>query len=120
MTQNNIPTEVENNGVKIVDDWRIGFEGEFAMWWNYKSSVTERIEEYINLEKKKAVEEARRNWLREEIVKLEGMKVGDRPKDFHGDNDPQWWDECAKGHNSAIETIVDRYQSELDQPPTNQ
>lgn len=54
---------------KSNEDWKITFENEFGGWWNYKSALTERIEDYIqaliDAETKKAVEEER-----ERIVKI--------------------------------------------------
>ncbi len=47
---------------------------------------------------------ARETWLRDEIVKLEGMK-----NFTMGTFTAEAW-------NHALQTIIDRYQSELDQP----
>lgn len=70
------------------------------------------------------LEKARHDWLRDEIVKLEGMKIGNTSHTLH----------CIKGkaeththcimspserdktHDQALQTIIDRYQSELEQP----
>jgi len=57
------------------------------------------------------LQKARQNWLREEIVKLEGMKA-ERFKWDYKEGDGQYKD----GFNEALQTIIDRYQSELDQP----
>jgi ribosome-binding ATPase YchF (GTP1/OBG family) len=57
--------------------------------------------------------DARHDWLREEIVKLEGEKLGGLARPiFVGANAP----ERMRIHNQALQTIIDRYQSELDQP----
>lgn len=37
-----------------------------------------------------------------------GEDIGDRPNDFSGTNDPQWWDENAQGYNSALSDIRSR------------
>lgn len=55
------------------------------------------------------LQKVRHDWLREEIVKLEGMKF---PNDTV-DEDMYYKKE---GRNNAIEQIIHRYQSELDQP----
>jgi len=57
------------------------------------------------------LQKARQLWLREEIVKLEGMKA-ERFKWDYKEGDGQYKD----GFNEALQTIIDRYQSELDQP----
>ena len=54
------------------------------------------------------LQKARHDWLREEIVKLKGMK-GMRS----GNKNSMYY---QSGHSSALQTIIDRYQSELDQP----
>lgn len=49
------------------------------------------------------LQKARQTWLREEIVRLEGMKVGFTDVTFQN------------AYNSALQTIINRYQAELDQ-----
>ena len=64
------------------------------------------------------LQKARTDWLREEIVRLEGMK---RP---HPSEDEfralpiieMYKQGQAVSFNTALQTIIDRYQSELDQP----
>lgn len=55
----------------------------------------------------------RETWLREEIVKLKGMKK-DEVKWKKDKYDVKSVD--AVLYNRAVQTIIDRYQSELDQP----
>ena len=65
------------------------------------------------------LQKARQDWLREEIVWLEGMK---KEKEFV---EKEWKNEDCSGttgrwedyteHNQALQTIIDRYHSELDQ-----
>jgi hypothetical protein len=58
------------------------------------------------------LQKARETWLREEIAKLEGMK-----RDCCAGIGP--CDEICRATNEGnhiIQTIIDRYQSELDQP----
>jgi hypothetical protein len=61
--------------------------------------------DYIHQE----LQKARHNWLRKEIVKLRAVQepnVGKENKPFHH----------RTRHNKALQTIMDRYLSELDQP----
>ncbi len=65
------------------------------------------------------LQKVRHDWLREEIVKLEGMKNRRYYEDItHADEDLKLIQARSMelGHSSAIKTIIDRYQSELDQP----
>jgi len=76
----------------------------------------EHIAEALQAERQKRDQElqkARHDWLREEIVKLEGMYIVSKPElDFVNTHIRTW----EQGHNHGISEIVDRYQSELDQP----
>lgn len=77
------------------------------------------------------LQKARQDWLREEIVKLEDEKVTNQAKTYDG-NDLESacdaytcafleWGEVVRyehGHDHAIQTIIDRYQSDLDQLTT--
>lgn len=54
------------------------------------------------------LQKARQTWLREEIVKLEGMKA-ERFKWDYKEGDGQYKD----GFNEALQTIIDRYQYEM-------
>lgn len=56
------------------------------------------------------LQKARHDWLREEIVKLEGMKV------IENKNAPIGFYTAQCAINITLQTIIDRYQSELDQP----
>ena len=69
------------------------------------------------------LQKARQDWLREEIVRLEGMKniVGSQTEISSNEslvkmvkNVMELKGEMA--YNQALQTIIDRYQSELDQP----
>ena len=51
--------------------------------------------------------------IKEEIKRLEGEKIGERPENWEGDNDPQWWDENHIGYNQAIDDQISHLQSEL-------
>ena len=55
------------------------------------------------------LQKTRHDWLREEIVKLGGVK---RIADEVPDGLTDIW---QKSHNQALQTIIDRYQEELDQ-----
>ena len=75
---------------------------------NWLRKILERNQELLHQE----LQKARHDWLREEIVKLEGEKLGGLARPiFVGANAP----ERMRIHNEALQTIIDRYQSELDQ-----
>ena len=57
------------------------------------------------------LQKARQDWLREEIVKLEGMKTADYPSSLA---DPVGFTKCLS-KNNTLQTIIGRYQAELDQ-----
>lgn len=59
----------------------------------------------------------RQTWLREEIVKLEGMKQS-VISHGHKENDNRTCDVC--GWNSALQAIIDRYQSQIKASITKQ
>ena len=54
------------------------------------------------------LQKARESWLREEVVKLKDRQLGWLGKEEDGSDRHPNYDE--------IQTIIDRYQSELDQP----
>jgi len=56
----------------------------------------------------------KKDWLREEIVRLEGMKKRtELDKSSLAIGMQEYW------HNQALQTIIDRYHSELDQNGDN-
>lgn len=67
------------------------------------------------------LQKARQDWLREEIVKLEGMKQPTIIQPEYGNDNPNYSRIAdtmvmkAHIHNQALQTIIDRYHSELDQ-----
>jgi hypothetical protein len=69
------------------------------------------FEEYL-ITHHQQLQKARETWLREEIVKLKGMKIKELPSSLDDTTG------FVMGHskNITIQTIIDRYQSELDQP----
>lgn len=70
------------------------------------------IEHTIHQELRKA----RHDWLREEIVKLEGMKIVPALGRTKNGKVVDFTTEYDLGKNNALQTIIDRYLSELDQP----
>lgn len=60
------------------------------------------------------LQKARHDWLREEIVRLEGMKEDEPPHAGYTRVEASMYS-YAKGRNQALQTIIDRYHSELDQ-----
>jgi len=71
-------------------------------------------------------QKTRHDWLREEIVKLEGMKIEYEHTVSCLTGKSKCSDICRmvsqrlEGANATLQTIIDRYQSELDQPITNE
>ena len=64
------------------------------------------------------LQKARHDWLREEIVKLEGVKMANEHSSECLHNEAPEYCDCDNyiKWNKALQTIIDRYQSELDQP----
>ena len=64
------------------------------------------------------LQQAHHNWLREEIVKLEGVKMANEHSSECLHNEAPEYCDCDNyiKWNKALQTIIDRYQSELDQP----
>lgn len=103
--------EVEAEGIKELrnefTEWHSG-ETTFAYGVPNDKTIADWWIEKIHQE----LQKARHDWLREEIVKLEGEKLGGLARPiFVGANAP----ERMRIHNRALQTIIDRYQSELDQ-----
>lgn len=72
----------------------------------YEQGYTQgKFDEKMDAEYKhpEELQKARHDWLREEIVKLKGMEVTIRE------------DADTTGYNFALQTIIDRYQAEVDQ-----
>lgn len=117
----------EMSVAKIVEEFLTNFPPIWTL-----PELTGRIEDQIEMERRQTLalyerektakwlrttltqklQKARHNWLREEIVKLEGMTrnccAGIGP-----------CDEICRATNEGnhiIQTIIDRYQEELDQP----
>ena len=68
------------------------------------------IRDFFKKQLHQQLQKVRQDWLRQEIVKLEGMKQEEPDKiDYDGTGLSQY------GFNSALQTIIDRYHSELDQ-----
>lgn len=107
---------------KVIEDFKetIVFETEYeeGMRCHYQDAVNwlrkilERNQELLHQE----LQKARHDWLREEIVKLEEMKIKELPSSLHDTTG------FVMGHskNLTLQTIIDRYQSELDQPITSE
>lgn len=100
----------------IIEDFKetVIFETEYeeGMRCHYQDAVNwlrkilERNQELLHQE----LQKARHDWLREEIVKLKGMKR----EEFENLPAEDWSEHI--GFNQALQTIIDRYLSELDQP----
>lgn len=79
--------------------------------------VYERIEQILT-EKDQELQKAHHNWLRDEIVKLEGVKMANEHSSECLHNEAPEYCDCDNyiKWNKALQTIIDRYQEELDQP----
>ena len=110
MSTHNTREEIE----EIVDDFITRFSvniadvkttKELAKYWIRKTLLK------LNETHHQELQKARHDWLREEIVKLYEAK-----KDLSKIEFPS--EEYARAYekNKALQTIIDRYQSELDQP----
>lgn len=62
-----------------------------------------KMKEWLRTTLHHQLQKARHDWLREEIVRLEGAMY-DKPRGYRG-----------KAFNEAFQTIIDRYKEELDQ-----
>lgn len=73
------------------------------------SPVHESVKHWLRTTLHQELQKVRHDWLREEIVKLEEeQRKHNCPPDDGNDYD--------HGAYVALQTIIDRYQSELDQP----
>lgn len=97
-----------------IEDWKEEFWYKIAEWNNaqpedidiYANQLEILIEYHIKEQVHQQQQKHREAWLREEIVKLKNMefKNGLMPLGFG--KDP---------YNKTLQTIIDRYQKELDQ-----
>ena len=87
------------NRIKLIGD-------EDQLYTGYPQQL---IDELVNVFHHQ-LQKARTDWLREEIVRLEGMRKKQQAvsvyKNFRDD---------IYGYNLALQTIIDRYSKELDQ-----
>lgn len=81
-------------GVEAIIEYVIKSRDDLGV---YNYVIRETLTKMLHQE----LQKARQSWLREEIVKLEGMKVLGL---------------YSQIKNNILQTIIDRYQSELDQP----
>ena len=101
---NQIPNIEETDNTREVD--------EFSKKWRelgIPNGCLVHMREYHHHQ----LQKARQEWLRQEIVKLEGELIDEQlinKEGWHRRNS-QW----IMGTNEAIQTIIDRYHSELDQ-----
>lgn len=100
------PEKAERGIEEIMRECDVLFDGiELAKSW-FRKQITG-----IHQSHHQELQKARHDWLREEIVKLEGMKVCTDA----GRADPGYY-HCENTRDGTLQTIIDRYQSELDQP----
>ena len=101
MTTHNTREGIE----ELVDE----FENRFSNMPNDNGIKHSQQVDFIRTTLHQELQKARHDWLREEIVKLEGMKKTMQTVTGHEQ-------QYNFGNNQALQTIIDRYQSELDQP----
>ena len=90
---------------------------ELAKYWIRKTLLE------LNETHHQQLQKARHDWLREEIVRLEGMKniVGSQTEISSNESLVKMVKNVIElkgemAYNQALQTIIDRYHSELDQP----
>lgn len=73
----------------------------------------EKLTDYIHHQ----LQKARHDWLRKEIVRLKKMRqVENVTSETESEYEYQVRNNRCIGNNKALQTIIDRYQAELDQP----
>ena len=103
MNQNNSMTHNTRERIEeIVEKFDVmmhtGYHGDIKQW--LRTTLHQELQK------------ARQDWLREEIVRLEGMKNTVSALDLEGNDIGELQKEAF---NHALQTIIDRYHSELDQ-----
>lgn len=103
-------TTPERGIEEIVEEiWRAG-NNVVRTEIDRKYAIRKILENLLHQE----LQKARESWLQEEIVTLKEEKLeAELHYDMRGMAE-------TKTYCSALQTIIDRYQSELDQPLTNQ
>lgn len=123
VTSENLREVIEQGRQTLgVDNWEVRFDKQFIP---NDGSIPTYIENGNDLKAfiHQELQKARHDWLREEIVKLGAEKEQDECIGEERKNCP--W--CGRNmycrnrveeiaHNETLQTIIDRYQSELDQP----
>jgi len=90
-------------------------EADFqALFAGYYSSQN-KIREFIHRAEKEAVQKSRKDWLREEIERLEGMKDYDINNTNFDAGSNTLNEVHNEGYHFALQTIQDHYQKELNQ-----
>lgn len=87
-------------------------EGSECTWKDYPLATD--VLDWVRLQEQthhQQLQKARQTWLQEEIVRLDGMKTGAELRS--GD----YSEHRGIGFDKALQTIIDRYHSELDQAP---
>jgi hypothetical protein len=118
---NNVHCAGNEDGGKCPEEDMFALEGEIRMLLDeYKetgdnsriANVLEAVEKICHQQ----LQKARESWLREEIVKLEGMKVTPVHNSECLNNEVPEYCDCDNWikRNQALQTIIDRYNSELD------
>ena len=86
-----------------LEGYQLGLEKK-PISWTSTFDATNELPKSI----KEELQKARQTWLQEEIVRLEGMMRGEQMFD-------NYQVKLNREYNEALQTIIDRYQAELDQ-----
>lgn len=131
-TMNQIPNIGETN-TREVEEWEKKFDMQFAKgfyngdWVLFYCPTSDQKDEHPATEEDvkafihQQLQKARHDWLREEIVKLEGIKPDLSIYTLFGKPMIEWdFEEVAKytkdlGTKESLQTIIDRYLLELNE-----
>lgn len=90
---------------------------EIEQWNTHAANLINAVTKVLHHQ----LQKARHDWLREEIVKLEGMKMANEHNSECLHNEAPEYCDCDNyiKWNKSLQTIIDRYQAELDQDTDN-
>ena len=123
LTMSQPKSNKETHNTREVEEWEQEFDempfgitipfNQDMMWGEkegFEADGREEFKQWLHTTLHHQLQKDRQDWLREEIVKLEGM----RERAQFG-RETSWEIEHANGHNQTLQTIIDRYQEELNQ-----
>ena len=116
---NQIPNIEETELIKLIADivWE-ATDGGVKMTPSQFSHFEEPIGALTDFQNylHQQLQKARQDWLREEIVRLSGLKFVPRIGRNKEGKIVDYTSPIEEGHNNALQTIIDHHQKELDQP----